>query len=140
MSGKDLLLSALVTSKVTPVEIKEIPELDGKIFVRVLTAGERHLYGSVAEDARKEGGSISDYEIVAICACEADGTPMFHTRDEDGRINLSSDDVAKLRDIDGRAVHAIALKALSVSGMLVGAKELVKKNSSTIQSDESSSD
>ncbi len=139
MAAKDLLLAAIGRKNVTPVEIPDVPELDGKIFVRVLTAAERHLYGAVAGDARKVGQLISDYEIVAVCACEEDGTPMFHTKDAEGRIAIKAEEVAKLMDVDGRAIHAIAMKAFEVSGLDVTAKEVAKKNSETAQTDESSS-
>lgn len=139
MSGKDLLLSAVAHQNLTPVPIPEVPALDGKIFVRVMNAGERHLYFSVALDARGQGQMISDYEVVAICACEADGTPMFHTRDKDGRISIDADDVNRLRQVDGRAIHAIAEKALDVSGMKLEATADAKKNSQTTPSDDSSS-
>ena len=139
MAGKDLLLAAVATQNLTPVPIPQIPELDGKIFVRVLNAGERHLYGAVAIDASKEGQFISDYEIVAISACEADGTPMFHSRDEGGRITIHAEDVNRLRLVDGRAIHAIAEKALEVSGMDFGAAAAAKKNSLTTPTSDSSS-
>lgn len=140
MSAKDLLLAAVATQDLTPVPIPQVPHLDGKIYVRVLNAGERHLYGAVAIDARSENQFISDYEIVAICACEPDGTPMFHSRDDGGRITINPEDVDRLRLVDGRAIHAIAKKAIEVSGMDTGAAEDAKKNSATTPTSESSSD
>lgn len=140
MSAKDLLLSAIVQKNVTPVPIPEIPELDGKIFVRVLSAAERHLYISVQMDAKEDGQRMADYEIVAICACEEDGTPIFHTRDDQGRITLSNEDVKRLRDVDGRAVVAIANKALEVSGLFSPEEfEKLKKSLQETQKDDSSS-
>lgn len=140
MSAKDRLLAAVAFSKVTPVAIPEVPELDGLVYVRVLTAGERQLYGEVAVQAREAGGFISDYEIAAICACESDGKPMFHTRDADGRLDISKDDLAKLVNVDGRAVSAIAAKALEVSGLTDKAEEAVKKSSAASLNGASSSD
>lgn len=145
MPARDLLLAAVAHQALTPVELSadvlaDHPQLNGKIFfVRVLNAGERHLYGSVALDARAEGQVIADYEVVAICACEEDGTPMFHKRDANGRITINTEDVERLRAVDGRIVHAIALKAIEVSGMDTGAKDAAKKDSPSGQSDASSS-
>ena len=139
MSSKDLLLSAIAHKELTPVSIPELPELDGKIYVRVLNAGERHLYGSTMIDAKNSGQVISDYEIAAICACEPDGTPMFHKRDADGRIIINSEEVNKLRLVDGRAIHAIALKAIEVSGMAASSKDEAKKNSESNTTTDSSS-
>jgi len=137
-AAKDLLLAALATDDLSAVSIPALPALDGKIFVRVLNAGERHLYGSVALDAKEQGQIISDYEVVAICACEQDGTPMFHTRDDAGRITISSEEVDRLRAVDGRAIYAIAAKAMEVSGLMPGAREAAKKNSLIGPSGESS--
>jgi hypothetical protein len=129
MSAKDLLLAACARASITPVPLPDFPKLDGQIFVRVLNAGERHLYGSVASDARMSGYVISDYEIAAICACEADGTPMFHKKDEQGRISIEADEVNRLRQVDGRVIHAIAKLAIDVSGMTEGSKAAAKKDS-----------
>lgn len=136
MSAKDLLLSAIVQKNVTPVPIPELPDLDGKIYVRVLTAGERHLYGATALHAKASSEFISDYEITAICACDESGRPLFHSVDSDGRISLNTEDVNKLRHVDGRAVYAIAMKAIEVSGL--GGTESAKKDSSPTPSDDSS--
>jgi len=140
MSARDLLLAACAYNKITPVPIPEIPELDGKIFVRVLTAGERQLWGEIGVQAREAGSFISDYEIVAICACEADGAPMFHSRDDNGRLIIRSDDMKELVKVDGRAVSAIAAKALEVSGLTQASDEEAKKNSSASLNGASSSD
>lgn len=137
MSAKDLLLEAVSFEGITPVEIKEVPKLDGKIYVRVMTAGERQLYAEAAVQAQAAGSFVSDYEIVAICACEADGTPMFHQR-VDGRIKINSEDVAKLVNVNGVAVAAIARKALEISGMLPDSGEKAKKDSASSQTDASS--
>jgi hypothetical protein len=118
--------------------LADFPQLKDQIFVRVLNAGERHLFGSVSADA-KDAGGISDYEIVAICACEADGSPMFHSRDEAGRITISTEDVGRLVKVDGRVTHAVALKALDVSGLLTGATTAAKKGLPSGPSDASSS-
>jgi hypothetical protein len=140
MGAKDLLLDAIATNEnLTPVPIPEIPRLDGKIYVRVMNAGERHLFGAVAIDARKDNQFISDYETVAICACEADGTPMFHAKDDTGRITINAEDVNRLRLVDGRAIHAIAKMAWKVSGMEFGSDDAAKKNSVTTPTSESSS-
>jgi hypothetical protein len=141
MTGKDLLLEAASSPEnITAVPIPEIPRLDGKIFVRVLTAGERHLYAEAGIKAQTSGGFISDYEIVAISACESDGTPMFHKRDAEGRLKVNSEDIAKLINVDGRAISAIAKKALEVSGLDFGATDRAKKDSASGPSDASSSD
>lgn len=134
MSAKDLLLAACACRNLTPVRLPpdlatEFPQLDGAIYVRVLDAGERHLYGSVAVDARSAGGLISDYEIAAICACDETGAPLFHTRDAQGRISIDAAEVEKLRRVDGGVIHAIAERALAVSGLLEGAKAEAKKDS-----------
>jgi hypothetical protein len=138
MSGRELLLEAVAHQEITPVSLPDHPKVDGKIFVRVLNAGERHLFGSVSAEA-KDAGGISDYEIVAICACEADGTPMFHSRDDAGRITINTEDVNRLREVDGRITHAVALKALDMSGLLAGAKTAAKKGLPSDPSDASSS-
>jgi hypothetical protein len=140
MSAKDLLLSAVTHEGLTPVEIPEIPALDGKVYVRIMTSAERQLYAESALKARDAGTFIADYEIVAICACEADGTPMFHERQPDGRLNVRAEDVAKLLNVDGRAVAAIARKAMEASGLDAGAPERTKKNSLSPLNDDSSSD
>lgn len=140
MSGKDLLLAAAAFDNVTPVAIPEVPKLDGKIFVRVLTAGERQLFVEAQLQAREQGTLISDYEIVAICACEADGTPMFHNREANGQLKIRTEDLAKLVNVDGRAVAAIAVKGLEVSGITAKADEEAKKNSSVLLNGASSSD
>lgn len=140
MSAKDLLLSAVAHEGLIPVGIPEVPTLDGKVYVRIMTAGERQLYAESALRARNAGVFISDYEIVAICACEEDGTPMFHERQADGRLKVRSEDVAKLLNVDGRAVAAIARTAMEASGLDAGAPERAKKNSSSPPSDDSSSD
>jgi len=139
MSAKDLLLDAVAYDGLTPVDMPFLPALDKKVFVRVLNAGERHLYAITALSARTEGQVISDYEIAAMSACEADGTPMFHKRDASGRISIDGESINKLRLVDGRAIHAIALKAVEVSGLDIDAKADAKKNSSSTRSDESSS-
>lgn len=140
MSAKDLLLSAVTKKTTTPVEFPDRPDLDGKIFVRVLSAAEKHLYTSVQLDANSEGGRISEYEIVAICACEEDGTPLFHKRDESGRIVISEEEVRKLSDVDCVVVQAIYAKALSVSGILDRDQlQALKKSFEAIRSDDSSS-
>lgn len=140
MSAKDLLLAAVGYKNVTPVSIPVLPELDGKICVRVMTAGERQLYAETQIKASQSGVFISDFEIVALCACEADGTPMFHTREESGRLSIKSEDVARLVNVDGRAISAIAKKALEVSGLELEALNKAKKDSASSQSDASSSD
>lgn len=140
MSAKDLLLAAVAYESVTPVTIAEVPKLDGKVFVRVLTAGERQLFVEAQIQAREQGSMVSDYEVAAICACEADGTPMFHSRQSDGHLKISSEDLAKLVNVDGRAVHAIARKGLEVSGLTVGSDEEAKKNSPATLNGASSSD
>jgi hypothetical protein len=140
MSGRDLLLAAVSTASVTPVPIPELPALDGNIFVRVMTAGERQLYAETAVKAQQSGVFVSDFEIVAVCACEADGTPMFHTREANGRLHINSDAIARLVNVDGRAIAAIARKALEVSGLDLGAADRAKKDSASSQSDASSSD
>lgn len=137
MGAKDLLLSAVVQKNVTPVPIPEIPELDGQIYVRVLSSAERHLYSSTGLHARSVGEQIADYEIVAICACDEEGKPLFHSRDSNGRIEINAQDVNRLREVDGRAIYAIAVKALEVSG-LVG-PDAAKKDLPEIPSDDSSS-
>lgn len=139
MPAKDLLLAACARTRITPVPLPDFPELDGQIFVRVLNAGERHLYGSVAMDARNTGQTISDYEIAAICACEADGTPMFHKKDEQGRISIDAEEVNRLRQVDGRVIHEIAKLAIDVSGMTDGAKAAAKKDSPSEPTTDSSS-
>lgn len=138
MSARDLLLEAIADQDLTAVELPEFPKLNGKIFVRVLNAGERHLFGSVAVDAKGAGG-IADYEVVAICACEEDGTPMFHKRDDEGRISINTEDVNRLRKVNGKVVHAIAVKAIEVSGLDLGAKTAAKKDLPTDPSAASSS-
>lgn len=143
-TARDALLSACTRRNLTPVKLpedlaKEFPELDNIIFVRVLDAGERHLYSSVSLDARSNGGSISDYEVAAICACEADGTPMFHRKDDAGRISIEAAEIEKLRRVDGRVIYEIAKLALDVSGMTVAAKAAAKKDSPSEPTTDSSS-
>lgn len=141
MSAKDLLLATVVTQEcLQPVALPEFPALDGKVFVRVLTAGERQLWSQTALQARDAGGFISDYELVAIAACEADGTPMFHRRQADGRIRIDSADIAKLLEVNGKVTAAIARKAMEVSGLDSGASERAKKDSATDLNGDSSSD
>jgi hypothetical protein len=140
MSAKDLLLAAVAHEGLTPVPIPEVQALDGKVYVRIMTAGERQLYAESALKARDAGSFIADYEIVAICACEADGTPMFHERQPDGRLNIRSEDVARLLNVDGRAIAAIAGAAMQASGLDAGAAERAKKNSESPPNDASSSD
>jgi len=140
MTAKDLLLAAVSFENVTPVSIPEIPKLDGQICVRVLTAGERQLFAETAGKAQVSGAIVSDFEIVAICACFADGTPMFHTREANGRLKVNADDIAKLVNVDGRAIAAIARKALEVSGLDLGAVDRAKKDSASDPSGASSSD
>lgn len=140
MSAKDLLLEAVAFGDVTPVPIPDVPKLDGKIFVRVLTAGERQLFVEAQLQAREQGTLISDYEITAICACEADGSPMFHSREANGQLKILKDDLARLVNVDGRAVSAIAAKGLEVSGLTPKAEEAAKKNSSPLLNGASSSD
>lgn len=139
MPAKDLLLAACARTRITAVPLPDFPELDGQIFVRVLNAGERHLYGSVAMDARNTGQVISDYEIAAICACEADGTPMFHKKDDQGRISIDAEEVNRLRQVDGRVIHEIAKLAIDVSGMTEGSKATAKKDSPSEPTTDSSS-
>jgi hypothetical protein len=139
MPAKDILLAACAKTRITPVPLPDFPQLDGQIFVRVLNAGERHLYGSVAMDARTTGQVISDYEIAAICACESDGTPMFHKKDDQGRISIDAAEVNRLREVDGRIIHEIARLAIEVSGMADGAKDAAKKDSPSDPTTDSSS-
>lgn len=140
MSAKDLLLSAVSHEGLKPVPIPEVPALDGKVYVRIMTAAERQLYAESALGARDAGTFIADYEIVAICACEADGAPMFHERQPDGRLKVRAEDVSRLLNVDGRAVAAIARAAMEASGLDAGASDRAKKNSSVPQSEDSSSD
>jgi hypothetical protein len=139
MSAKDLLLAAVAYKNVTPVEIPALPELDGKIYVRVMTAGERQLYAETAIKASQSGVFVSDFEIVAVCAVDSEGKPLFHTREENGRLHINSEEIAKLVNVDGRAIAAIAKKALEVSGLELGALDKAKKDSASSQSDASSS-
>lgn len=138
-SVKDALLSACALQNLTPVPLPGFPALDGKVFVRVLSAGERHLYAAVALDARNSGQVISDYEIAAICACEEDGSPMFHKKDAQGRISIDNAEVDRLRQVDGRIIHQIAATALDVSGLTEGAKDVAKKDSPSEATTDSSS-
>lgn len=140
MSAKDLLLAAVAFDSITPVDIPEVPKLDKKIFVRVLTAGERQLFVEAQIQAREQGTMISEYEITAICACEADGKPLFHVRQPDGHLKINTEDLANLVNVDGRAVSAIARKGLEVSGLSAGAEEAAKKNSTALLNGASSSD
>ena len=48
------------------LEIPALPELDGQIYVRVMTAGERQLYAETAIKASQSGVFVSDFEIVAV--------------------------------------------------------------------------
>lgn len=139
MGAKELLLSAVARSNIVPVPIPAVPMVDGQIYVRVMSAGERYLFSTTAQHAKTDGESISDYEIVAICACDEKGSPLFHSIDSEGRIKVNSEDLRKLREVDGRAIFAIAAKALEVSGLGPTASEDAKKNSEQIQSADSTS-
>jgi hypothetical protein len=116
MGVRDLLLAAVEYQNITPVAIPHDPKLDGKVYVRVMTAGERAMFADIASAAQKDGRTINDYELVALCACESDGKPIFYTIDGD-RIFFEDGLHAQLLKIDGRTVSAIARAALEVSGI-----------------------
>lgn len=64
-----------------PVPTPEWPELDGKVFVRTITALERDAY----EDGYSRGGSMANARarLVVMAACDKDGEPVFMDEDVD---------------------------------------------------------
>jgi hypothetical protein len=101
-----------------PVPTPEWPQVDGQMFVRVLTAEERRLWADQATD--DEGRARANYmvSLVVACACDREGAPAF-----------SAAEMAWLGGRNGNAVKRMYDHAARVNCMTREAAEAVEKNS-----------
>ena len=101
-----------------PVATPEWPDLDGQLFVRVLSAEERVKFADLATD--NEGNPTPRYTaaLVAIAACDDSGRPGF-----------SESDIVWLAGRNGNAVKRVYDAAARLNCMDNKAREDVEKNS-----------
>lgn len=60
----------------------DVPEWGGKVYIRTLTAGERDEIEARAFDLRQAGEPTNAHAtVVARCACDAQGNPLFSLDD-----------------------------------------------------------
>ena len=112
------LIEKQETQERQPVATPEWPELDGKLFVRVLSAEERVRFADQATD--NEGRPTPRYTaaLVAMAAC-----------DDDGRAGFTENDIAWLAGRNGNAVKRIYDAAARLNEMDKSSREDLEKNS-----------
>lgn len=114
-------------------EVVDVPEWGGSLTVRGMTGRERDQYESAMLVADRKGNLKMDManaraRIVAICAVDTDGSPLF-----------TKDDVFLLSTKSSAALDRVYGVAAALSGIGDRDLEELVKNSGSGQSDDSGS-
>lgn len=80
--GKSALLTAIAASAMLEPQRLTIEELDGDVFVKRLTLGERDQYFADMKEVTKQGGN-GNVEAFVYAILTEDGEPMFTLDDAD---------------------------------------------------------
>jgi hypothetical protein len=99
-----------------PLKEVQVPEWDGKVFVRMMTAGERDAF----EAAQQGGNPHRDLRarLAVATVCDDGGQPLF-----------TADDVAALSGKSARALDRIFAAAAKHNGITAADVEDLRKNS-----------
>ena len=108
-----------------PIMEVEVPEWGGKVFIRVMTAGERDRFES---KQRKDEFTNLRARTVAACVCDSSGNLLF-----------TEADIPELTKLHAKALDRIFEKAIPFNG--IGSDDIaeLKKNSDPTMSEDSSS-
>lgn len=93
--------------KPIPVPTPEWPALDGKLFVRALSAAERDAYEASLSDGRLENWRA---KLVVFAACDAEGRRIFEDGDVERVGRCPATLVARLFEAANRLSRTDALE------------------------------
>jgi hypothetical protein len=125
MNNGHLTRELILSFTKLPIEEVDVPEWNGKVYIRVMTAGERDAWE----------GFVKKFQVQDIrartavtCLCDADGKRLF-----------TDDDMPALSNLHSKALDRIFEAAVILNA--VGRDDIadLKKNSSTTPSADSSS-
>ena len=132
---RDDFLSASKSLKLEFIE--EVPGLDGSVYMREMSEGQRLAYSGRIEELRKEGRKITAHNsielmalLVSMTVCDKDGNPLF-----------AEEDIRALADNKLEALVFLSKKAMEVAGVdMVAINEVAAnlKNARTSSSTTSS--
>jgi hypothetical protein len=94
-----------------PMEVA-VPEWGGAVFVRMLTAGERDRFETMALDGKSKGRHVRAL-LVCACACDFDGNRLF----TDG-------DLPRISELDAAPVDRVFAAAMRLNR--IGAAEVAE--------------
>lgn len=124
LTKKDLLKKAgdLKTEAV------EVPEWDGVVMVKEMTAAQRDEFD---DWILKSGDNRASFraKVVAMCAVDEEGKPLF-----------SPLDIPDLSKTSSKALGRISKKIFEISGFSQESVAVIEKNSEPVQSEDSNLD
>lgn len=86
--------SAILAASDRKVEAVDVPEWNGRVFVRSLTAGDRSAWAAAMRDDADRAGLL----MIARAVCDADGVRIFGDDDLDALAEKSTAAIDRLVD------------------------------------------
>lgn len=104
------------------VELFNVPEWGGTIYLRSLTVGERFTFLDLIRknewaDTAKADLATMQAHLCALCVCDSSGAALF-----------TLEDVQALKNKDCLVIDRIFTRAQVVAGLIVADTETTKKN------------
>lgn len=118
----------IIKVKDSVVERVDVPEWNGEVFLRSITASERGQIEAAAASFRESKGKDASFartftvKIVAMSLCDENGARLF-----------SDDEVAHLGQKNARVIARLAERAQHLSGFSKEDLDELEKNSSGAQ-------
>ncbi len=126
----------LAKSKSLKLELVEVPDLGGSVYLRELSTGQRLEYRErivQLQAINPQIGPANSLEIMALMisfsACDETGVPLF-----------KEEDVKALADNSPNALMELSIKVMELSGISGKAIEEVAANLKKVQSSSSATD
>lgn len=112
---------AILAAQDLKIEKVPVPEWGGDISIRVMTGAERDAYIAEVVARRNKDGTIRTEGLrellVSLCACDADGKPLF-----------TRDDTSKLAEKSAAVLDRLAKTITEHNAMDADATERAEKN------------